>query len=115
MHSSKNPQLDALKDRMGARVIAILEGYKTSSVDYLNVLSSPSSSKNDMIEAAHSLKSSSAILGLSDVNETCEKLERTLIDAQENELESIRSLVLDLDVLHKDSLAYIEREISALG
>lgn len=115
MVSISNQQLNDLKSRMGSRIRALLEGYVSSSRGYLNILLSENSSKADRIDAAHSLKSSCALLGLDEMSSTCEDLEKKLKDPDCTEHPNIKSLIDDLKEQHRASIIYIEKEISNLS
>ncbi len=85
-----------LKDRMKAKFPILLQGYLKDSKSYLATIEMnlPDGDLGALIEAAHSMKSASGLLGIVQVHKTAETLEYSGKDLQEAgtaNYESLRS------------------------
>lgn len=94
---------NTLKERMKAKFPVLLEGYLKDANTYLDTIRTniQDGDLNRIIESAHSLKSGSGILGLSDVHAHAEKLENKSKDMLEGETSQPGELQPCFETLHQ--------------
>lgn len=84
-----------LKERMKAKFPTLLEGYLQNSKNYLAIIDTnlPNGDLNALIEAAHSMKSASGLLGILNVHKAAETLEyagKNLLETSPANFEKLR-------------------------
>lgn len=104
---------DKLKARMKAKFPVLLEGYLNDAKSYIvtidtNIL--PGGELSQIVEAAHSLKSASGLLGITDVHAEAEKVEYTgkaQIDSGQNNIAAVQPHVEHL----KNAFSAVESDL----
>ena len=103
-----------LKERMKAKFPILLGGYLRDAKAYMVAIETnvPNGSLNEIIEASHSLKSASGLLGIVHVHGEAERVEYTGKELQEkgsSDLKSLQSVCSDL----KSAFSAVEDELRA--
>jgi HPt (histidine-containing phosphotransfer) domain-containing protein len=107
---------DALKEAMGEKFPTIVQKYIETSKGYIDSISS-SITSNDLQSlgaAAHPMKSSSAMLGLTAVSKTSEKIENISNRAEEDssvDVNDLPALFAELQAQFAAVLPLLEEEV----
>ena len=88
---------NALKTRMKTKFPILLEGYLRDAKVYLTRIEQglPTGNLPDIIEASHSLKSASGLLGLQNIHNQAKIIEYSAKDMHDREAFNTESLTLD--------------------
>lgn len=102
MTSIQYDTFNALKARMKAKFPVLLQGYLKDSQSYLSTIESaiPANDLQALIGAAHSLKSASGLLGITQVHKAAETLEYAGKELADQTPATCESLLPHYEVLH---------------
>ena len=101
-----------LKERMGHKFPILLSGYLRDAQKYLVTIETnlPNGDLDQIVHASHSLKSSSALLGIEQVSKTSEKIEyeaKTMADNNQSDFTQLSSSYSDL----QNAFSHVQTEL----
>lgn len=103
-----------IKERMAAKFPALIDGYIKSGNGYISRINDGISadSKADLIDAAHSLKSASGLLGLVAVYNASETLEYAIKSATPPQNGEMQNMVQQVQNAFEEAENFLQEELA---